>query len=30
MYTVSRGHVLGRCHVHGESHSLIGAMSCIR
>ena len=27
MYTVSRGHVLGWCHVHGESGSLIGAVS---
>ena len=30
MYMVSRGHVLGRCHVHGESQSLIGAVSCTR
>ena len=28
MYTVSRGHLLGRCHVYGESGSLIGAVSC--
>ena len=30
MYMVSRGHVLGRCHVHGESGSRIGAVSCTR
>ena len=29
MYTVSRGHVLGWCHVHVESQSLIGAVSCM-
>ena len=28
MYMVSRGHVLGWCYVHGESGSLIGAVSC--
>ena len=27
MYVVSRGHVLGWCHVHGESGSHIGAVA---
>ena len=28
MYTVSHSHLLGRCHVCGESGSRIGAVSC--